>query len=252
MGILFSKIDTQVNQLMFMPPEISPSYIDLIKNLPGDFVNVSNQVSCLCIKPLLYASVTKCIVFSHGNGTDIYHMHEYLTFLANRLGIDVYIYDYYGYGLSPGNPTEKGCYESFKNVMDFVRQKYEDQDIILIGHSLGTGVVMDYVANYNWLNNIILISPYKSMGRVVMDSCACGVVKSIDKFGTFYKLQDVNCPVKIFHGTADKLIKITHAFDLYENLNNKSLKPVWLVGIDHNNILEAIDLKDIKDVVFSN
>ena len=48
----------------------------------------------------------KWIVFSHGNGSDIYGMYEYGLYLANTLNIGIVMYDYLGYGLSTGNPSE--------------------------------------------------------------------------------------------------------------------------------------------------
>ena len=42
-------------------------------------------------------------------------------------------------------------------------QDIEPVNIILMAESLGTGVAIDYVANYDWYAPIILISPYKSI-----------------------------------------------------------------------------------------
>src|SRR5258705_194298 len=86
----------------------------------------------------------------------------------------------------------------FKNNMNI-----EEKNIILIGQSLGTGIVIDYVSKNKWDSPIILISPYKSIISVVCDS---SIVKPIDKFQSLKKIKSITCPVKIFHGKEDKTI----------------------------------------------
>lgn len=260
MGSVYSSFDQSTNQAIFCPPN-TPHHLfnNLIRPKVSDFVMQDTGVPCLLIQSnnSLYGcelkyikNRDKCIIFSHGNGCDIYTMYNHMKQMADLLETNIYIYDYPGYGLANNTSySEKGCYDNLKKVIDYVRIKYEDTDITLIGHSLGTGVVMDYVSKYNWKTPIILISPYKSMGRILTDSSSCTALQSIDKFGTYYKLDTIECPVKIFHGSNDKLINISHAKDLYENLKNKSLKPTWLEGIGHNNILESIDSKEIIKVM---
>lgn len=250
MGNIFSSYDEYTNKLIFFPPDTPKSYFQYLVGLNSHYVMNNSNVSCLLVQPL-HKKNDKCIVFSHGNGSNIYTMYNYVKFLANETSTSVYIYDYPGYGLSNGTVSEQGCYDSLKQVMDYVRTQYKESDITLIGQSLGTGIVMDYAANYDWKYPVILISPYKSMARILTDSSLCSAIQFIDKFGTYYKLDKIECPVKIFHGTNDELINICHAKDLYNILKDKSLKPVWLDGIGHNDILEAIDVSDIINVINS-
>jgi alpha-beta hydrolase superfamily lysophospholipase len=256
MGNFFTSFEKSTNSLIFAPPNTNPSLFNMLK-IHGVSQFVSGlDVPCLLVQPLerYRRNHTKCLVFSHGNGCDIYTMFPHINKMATELGIDIYIYDYPGYGLAKvqgktTQPTEKGCYDNMTMVMDYVRTKHADTDIYLMGHSLGTGVVMNYVAENNWSTPVFLVSPYKSMGRILTDTSACSSLQIIDKFGTYYKLDYITCPVKIFHGTADKLIDVSHARDLYAGLQNKSLDPVLLTGRDHNNTLEAIESADILDVM---
>lgn len=166
-------------------------------------------------------------------------MYRYILMISDALGIDVLIYDYPGYGLARSKPfSEKGCYDNLANVVEWAKLRY--QHIALIGHSLGTGVVMDYAATHDWKTTVFLISPYKSMGHVVTDTSACSSIKSIDKFGTYYKLETIVCPVKIYHGEADTVIDIQHSRDLFPSLRNQTYEPTWLANVGHNDILDVV------------
>lgn len=190
----------------------------------------------------------KFIVFSHGNGCDMFGMYSYLVAVANGYGCNVICYDYAGYGLSVDETnrcSEQGCYNALKYVIDDISHKFNLtlDNILLVGQSLGTGVVVDYVAKQRlWISPIMLISPYKTIARVIYDSSFVG---PIDKFLTKNKIGKLTCPVKIFHGKADKLILIEHGMELYTLLKNKSLDPVWIENADHNNILEYVTYDDI-------
>ena len=192
---------------------------------------------------------SKYIVWSHGNGTDIYDMYLYFTKLCDELNVCVIAYDYVGYGLSENiRPTEKLCYESLETVMKYLlcELKINALDIYLVGHSLGTGVAIDYMSKNNWKTPSILISPYKSICRVVVNT-SC--VTPIDKFESNKKLSKIDCPIKIFHGESDELIHISHAVDLYDNLKDKSLSPVWFTGVGHNNMLQWITKDHYTEVL---
>jgi abhydrolase domain-containing protein 17 len=239
MGSFFTSYENTTNSLIFHPP----------KTLPRDFGELEIPkrsrflselgIPCLLVHPLIKKSPNHCVVFSHGNGCDIYTMYKDITMIADALEIDVLIYDYPGYGLARSKQfSEQGCYNSLTTVIEWAKMRY--QHIALMGHSLGTGVVMDHVATFDWNSTVFLLSPYKSMGRVVSDSTACSSLKSIDKFGTYYKLETIVCPVKIYHGEADTLIDISHAKDLFSSLRNQTYEPTWLANVGHNDILDVV------------
>lgn len=222
----------------------------------------NQRVAAFLIKPDSNSTPKKYIIFSHGNGSDIADMHGYCSMLANQLQAGVLIYDYIGYGLShdidddgmpmvgrPDStlPTEQGCYDSIEASINYLCDlKINPADIYLVGHSLGTGITVDYVAKHNWQQPIILISPYKSICKVVLDSSCTSL---IDKFTTQSKLDKVVCPVKIFHGINDTLINIKHGKELYNKLINKALEPVWFENTGHNDILEKITIEHYQTVV---
>src|SRR5579872_270872 len=240
MGSFFTSYENTTNSLIFHPPKTLPiEFNELVVPKRSRFIS-ELDIPCLLVHPETKKSATHCVIFSHGNGCDIYTMYKHILQIADALGVDVLIYDYPGYGLANLKPlSEKGCYESLTKVINWAKMRYYHH-ITLIGHSLGTGVVMDHCATFDWRSTVFLLSPYKSMGRVVTDTAACSSIKSIDKFGTYYKVDTIMCPVKIFHGTTDTLIDISHAKDLFESLRNQTYEPTWLENVGHNDLLDVV------------
>lgn len=116
----------------------------------------------------------------------------------------------------------------------------------MVGQSLGTGVCVDYCAKTGWVDPVILISPYKSLVRVIADSCISTAVDS--SFNTIEKIPDLKCPVKILHGEQDTLINVSHGREIYDKLSDKTFDPVWFPTAGHNNILERITFEHIGTV----
>jgi hypothetical protein len=201
------------------------------------------------IKPNNNLYPKKWIVYSHGNATDILLMHNYYQYLANELDVGIFAYDYIGYGMSePLKPTEQLCYESIDAVMYYLIDtcKLDAKKLFLVGQSLGTGIVVDYASKNNWTTPIILISPYKSICKIVVNT-SC--VHPVDKFQSQSKLKNLKCSVKIFHGINDKVINIVHGIDMYNTLIDKTFDPVWFGNTGHCDILYKISKEEYLEVL---
>lgn len=258
----FSSVDSTINSLVFSPPSTNDEKIitQMLRlkamakkvGIKVQFLKTENKngkISMIKCNPLDQL-FTKYIIFSHGNASNIYHMGQYLIDLAQTYKICVICYDYPGYGKSKGPASEQNSYESLKSCVSYVVNglMVNPQDIILIGQSLGTGITVHYAAEVGWKSPIILISPYKSVPRVLSDSFMIDWLVAKYRFNTIDKIDKLVCPVKIFHGKLDTVISISHGEDLYNKLPNKSLNPVWIEDADHNDILDKIKVEDFDEV----
>ena len=241
---LSNSVDNTMNQLIFHPPKTEPADFYQLTNDHNDIFFIKKDNISVCVNRIMPVgrSLTKYFIFSHGNASDICNMNGWLQAVCNKMGVGCISYDYPGYGLSKGDLSEDNCYSSLEAVVEWAINdfKIDPKNLILVGQSLGTGVTVDYAANHDWHSPIILISPYKTIIRVVMDNSTATSSSFIDKFKSQNKIKDLKCPVKIFHGEQDNLINIGHGKELYELLPNKSLNPVWIPEADHNNILNYI------------
>ena len=215
----------------------------------------SFKISICVIKPFNLKKTTKTnniIIFSHGNATDIFNMHPYLKHLAYQTNSIIVCYDYPGYSLSTGIPKKKTCINSLYVTVEFVKEKI-GKNILLVGQSLGTGIVCEFVKKHNWKKPIVLISPYRSIAQVGSEMLL-GTSYFIDyvvedNYLSYECLKTFNYPVKIYHGIDDDLISIKHGKDLWDVVKNKTLEPVWFENCGHNDILERIDNNDFKLLV---
>merc|ERR1719376_2034967 len=100
-----------------------------------------NKVACMHAKCSSQTARSKyTLLFSHGNAVD----------LAARLGVNIFSYDYSGYGASSGKPTEKNIYSDIDAAFQHLRQRYgvSPENIILYGQSIGTVPTVDLACKY--------------------------------------------------------------------------------------------------------
>lgn len=241
-----------VDSQIYRPPEREKHEFNVLKTNRSDHIIVKsdneNYISMIIVRPIIARS-EKYLVFSHANNADIQLMFGYYKNLSDTCDINVVGYDYIGYGISKNtNPSEENCYQSFNCVMEYLLNdlKINPVNIYLVGHSLGTGVVVDYVSKNNWKNNIMLISPYTSICSIIMDS---PVFRPIDKFVTIDKLEKLECPIKIVHGKNDSFVDISHAKNIFENTKNKKFQPTWLEKTGHEDILTKMDFSIYQEIL---
>ena len=90
------------------------------------------------------------IIYSHGNAEDVGLSLPYLDRLSRRCNCNVLAYEYCGYSIAEGEPSEKNCYECIDAAYRYLtagRQSVVDpSSIVLFGRSLGTGPTVDLAA----------------------------------------------------------------------------------------------------------
>lgn len=88
------------------------------------------------------------ILFLHGNaGTRAFSARvQHYSAFSSRLGANVLAIDYRGFADSTGIPSEEGLVRDARAGWDWlVRKGIEADDILIVGHSLGTGVAAGLV-----------------------------------------------------------------------------------------------------------
>jgi pimeloyl-ACP methyl ester carboxylesterase len=251
MGTFFSFdsigiIDKSIQNILYHPPQTPKKQIENLKLMPNTKViclkNKSNIVS-FCEVDYSLSHKDPIIIFSHGNATDIYHMYLFIRKISMELKKIVICWDYPSYGLSQGIPSEESCIDALDTVVNY----YNTNKILLVGQSLGTGVVLSYCKKKSWSLPIILISPYKSIVQVPNENlCICESSFTKHGFISHDKLSQLSCPIKIYHGKDDTLISISHSIQLYEMIQNKILEPTYFDNCGHNDILNRINIKEWK------
>ena len=135
-------------------------------------------------------------------------------------GYDVFFYDYRGFGKTKGKPSEEKIHEDAEFLFNEMKNKYDENEIIIYGRSLGTGIATRLAANHH-PKMLILESPYYNMADVGYMHFPLFPYSLIIKhpFRTDKWIGEVACPVHIFHGTEDELIPYQSSIKLAEKLH---------------------------------
>lgn len=172
------------------------------------------------------------VLFSHGNAEDIGHNREFFERL-NRWGYSVLGYDYHGYGLSEGRPTERNAYVAVEAAYAYLLGELgvEPNAVIVLGRSIGSGPAV-HLATREPVAGLVLESAVTSAFRVITRR---GILP-FDKFVNIEKIGDVRCPVLVIHGSEDEIVAPWHGEAMYEAANEP--KQFWRVeGAGHNDLL---------------
>lgn len=108
----------------------------------------------------------------HGNAGNIGYRLPIAKILADDLGCNVLMLQYRGYGLSTGNPNEKGLMIDAQTGLDYIRQRHELRGtrIVLYGQSLGGAVAIGLAARNQRQGDvagIVLENTFTSMRKMI-------------------------------------------------------------------------------------
>lgn len=186
------------------------------------------------------------ILFLHGNAATrafnarVQHYQAY----SSRLHANVLAIDYRGFAESSGAPSEDGLVRDARAAWEWlISQGAKGEDILIVGHSLGTGVgarlaaeLSDEGVNYR---GVVLMSPFSSIEEVLKTYNVFGAVPLmkplsmipyaanvvtwalIHKFDTISVISRIKGEVTIAHAENDWDIPYTHS----ETLFNAFLEP---------------------------
>ncbi|GAB4244707.1 MAG: hypothetical protein OHK005_09750 [Candidatus Methylacidiphilales bacterium] len=174
------------------------------------------------------------ILFFHGNGEDLGHLQPFLRSLQG-LGVNLFAYDYRGYGRSGGQPTERGLYRDAEAAYRLVTETLgiAANNLFLFGRSLGSGSAC-YLAAQHSVAGLILDSPFTSTFRVVLPFPPL----PNDQFPNLRRLRHIRAPILLIHGTRDEVVPFSHG----ERLARAAQSPVetfWIEGAGHNNLVAS-------------
>jgi uncharacterized protein len=194
-------------------------------------------------RPIESARRCPTVLFFYGNGTCMAGCQRLFEGLR-RLGVNVLIPEYPGYGMSEGRPSEEGCYAAADAAYAYLmsRSDVDRAQIILVGHSLGGGVAID-LASRQRVAALIALSTFTSI-RDVLHSGLPGPLRCLApslgarcKFESLTKIPRVSCPILIVQGTADRLVPPRMAESL-ANAATAKVTRLSVAGADHISILD--------------
>ncbi len=205
------------NKMVFHPlSEISTLPSDIGLDFQDLHLNTSDSISINAWFVPVYGSL-KTILFCHGNAGNISHRLDSIN-IFHKLGYNVLIFDYRGYGKSEGNPSEKGTYLDGDVAYEHLLKKgIAERDIVIFGRSLGGAVAAD-LASRKKPAGLILESTFTSISDMAATFYPFLPTKLLCKikYNTIAKVKKIQCPTLIIHSPRDEIIPFQMGQKLYE------------------------------------
>jgi uncharacterized protein len=183
---------------------------------------------------LFRADSSKGLIFYlHGNAGSLDAWGE-VAETYTRLHHDVFLLDYRGYGKSEGAiESEAQLFQDVQFAYNEMLKRYEEDNTIVLGYSIGTGPATKLAATNN-PKLLILQAPYFSLKDMVKHT-----FPFVPPFLLKYKLEthqyipECKMPIVLFHGDEDEVIPYSQSHKL-KALLKESDTLITLNGIGHN------------------
>lgn len=213
------------------------------------------------------------ILYAHQNGEDLGTSIADAHLLSAGLNIDVFSFEYTGYGLSErprrsspspstaqpvrpsaaradrtrAEPSERACCADIDAAYAYltVQCAISPAKIIVFGRSIGSGPAV-HISSSTHVGGLVLIAPIASAVRVAMKRLNV-TIPFIDTFPNIDRASKIRCPVLVVHGDMDELVPKLHGEKLFEKIraNGHAVQPLWIPTAMHNNVVE-----DFHSIVF--
>jgi len=173
------------------------------------------------------------IVYFHGNAGNLQGWGT-LADDFTRLGYDLLITDYRGYGKSTGTPSETALYADAATIWNWARANYNYDKWIIYGRSLGSAVAskLAVTANHDLL---ILETPFDEIRSLFPANLFKWAIKN--KFSNLETVPQVKTSIIIFQGTDDNVVPLSSASRLKPLL--KETDQMFIIeGGGHNDLRE--------------
>ena len=176
------------------------------------------------------------ILYFHGNAGNLSRWGEIVQPLVWK-GYEVLVMDYRTYGKSTGKLSEQALYADAQLFYDLGKEHYPENEIILYGRSLGTGIATRLAAE-NAPDLLLLETPFYSLLDIGARRFPWLPVSWFIKypFKSYESVKDVQCPVRIFHGTEDRVVPFDSGRKLFHSIPGRNKEFFTIEGGGHNNL----------------
>ena len=180
------------------------------------------------------------VLFTHGNAGNITHRADTLRMLHDRHDLAVLTFDYRGYGRSEGTPSEKGLLQDARAARTWLAQRagVSEQEVVLMGRSLGGGVAVDLAAK-DGARGLVLISTFTSLPDVAHHHLSLVPARWLmrNRFDSASKIGEYHGPLLVSHGTEDRVVPFEIGAVLFAAANRPK-QFLTVTGGGHNSPLQ--------------
>jgi len=178
------------------------------------------------------------LVWFHGNAGNIGDRVHNIGFLHRVVGVNVFIFDYRGYGQSQGNRSdlsEEATYRDGRGALAHLSSRPDASRtrLVYFGRSLGAAVAVE-LARARPPAGLILETAFttlKDVARVHYPFVPLWFLRT--KYESLHKIPEIRVPLLILHGDRDEVVPLEQAKRLYAAANEP--KQLYVIrGASHN------------------
>jgi uncharacterized protein len=160
------------------------------------------------------------LLICHGNGGNISDAGRPWHYAGLRAaGLNLFAFDYRGYGESEGTPSEQGLYEDAETAYRFLRDSLDVQPerIVIFGHSLGSAVAVELAGRVP-AAGLILDGALTSVPDRAAEIYPVFPVRwlAASRYASIVKIGDLRLPKLFLHAERDEVIPIAHGRRLFD------------------------------------
>jgi hypothetical protein len=162
----------------------------------------------------------KTIVYFHGNAGKLENRIHKLNHFKD-MDVNFLIIAWRGFSGNAGKPSEEGLYNDGSSAIEWLKNMgLVEEDIIIYGESLGTGIATQIAQNKNFAG-LILETPFTSMIEAAKNFYPYFPVSILlkDKYKNDQKIKNIKIPVLVMHGEADQIVPFWMGKKIYEMAN---------------------------------
>jgi esterase/lipase len=188
------------------------------------------------------------ILYCHGNAGNISYLNNMIQ-LIDAQGLNCLVFDYRGFGKTPGIPTVNTILRDGKIAYDWLVQRIPSNQIIIWGESLGCAVAIELALN-NHCAYLVLAAAFSSLSDLLSDwgnenQFYHLIAKYYHKLNNKDKIERVVVPIVIIHSKDDDIIPYESAVRLYEKIHHDNK---LLITVGGNHTAPKIEVEDLRRI----
>ncbi len=202
----------------------------------------------------------KTIILFHGNGEVVADYMELYLPLFSNLGLNCFIVEYRGYGMSSGVPMLGAALKDTRQILDYLNLPPEK--LIVFGRSLGSLYALEAVGYIPDISGLIIESGIadileRVLLRVSPSEIGLSDIQLEEEVNLLFnhksKLKNYNGSTLVMHAQHDSLVPSYHGSQIFDWAPDPKMLKLFPIG-DHNSLFienEKQYFSSLKDFLVS-
>lgn len=230
-------------QVLYTDSHVRKNFYEQIQLQEDQFENINLVTSDhVNLQGYLYKTkkkeTTPLVIYFAGRGEEATNIAEYASKIKD--GWALAFINYRGCGLSTGRQNNELLFSDAALIYDYFskRDDIDHNNIVIISHSLGTGVAIHLASQRN-VKGIILSCPYdKYVNGVIQDKLPLIPTKLLikEEYNSVSIAQKLKVPVLFLLAEDDTTVIKSRSMELFNQWGSKAEKLSVIKGTNHENI----------------